>query len=95
MWGQPVGQVRAFGHDAGGGDVTVHDVVVLLYLDEVGGITETRGLEQVTRVGPQDRHLAEFGSIAFEMAVVNRVEAGQRGEQPHVGLGMVSPTRYR
>ena len=85
--GQPAGQVRPLGHDPGGIDVGVHDVVVLLDLDEVDGIAETRRLEQVTRVGPQHRHLGQFASIALEMPVVHRIEAGQRGEQPHVCLG--------
>ena len=68
-------------------DVGVHDVVVLLDLDEVDGVAEAGRLEQVPRVGPQHRHLGELVPVALEVAVVDGVEAGQRGEQPDVGLG--------
>ena len=68
-------------------DVGVHDVVVLLDLDEVDGVAEARRLEQVARVRPQHRHLGQLGPVALEVAVVDRIEAGQRGEQPDVGLG--------
>ena len=80
-------QVRAARDDPGRVDVLVHDVVVLLDLDEVDGVAEAGGLEQVPRVGPQHRHLAELLPVALEVPVVDGVEADQRGEQPHVGLG--------
>ncbi|QGW33453.1 hypothetical protein MAA44156_03270 [Mycobacterium avium subsp. avium] len=84
---QPAGEVGPLRHDPGGVDVGVDDVVVLLDLDEVDGVAEARRLEQVPGIGPQHRHLAQLAAVAFEVAVVDGVEPGQGGEQPHVGLG--------
>ena len=81
------GQVGAERHDPGRVDVAVHLVVVPLDVVEVDGVAEAGGLEQVPGVRPQHRHLAQLLPVALEVAVVDRVEADQRGEQPHVGLG--------
>jgi hypothetical protein len=61
--------------------------MVLFDLDEVDGIAETRCLEEVAGISPQHLHLGQLAPIAPEVPVIRRVEAGQRGEQPHVGLG--------
>lgn len=62
------------------------DGVVLLDLHEIDGVTEAGRLERIPGVTPQRGHLRELGAIALEMPVVDGVEAGQRGEQPDVGL---------
>ncbi len=87
MRGQPVGQVRSHRDDPRRVDRPVHPVVVLLDLDEVDGVPESRCLEQVPCVGPQHRHLAQLGPVALEVAVVDGIEPGQRGEQADVRLG--------
>ena len=68
-------------------DAGVHDVVVPLDLVEVDGVAEARRLEQVAGVGPQHRVLGELVPVALEVAVIDGVEAHQRGEEPDVGLG--------
>ena len=60
---------------------------MLLDLDEVDGVAEAGGLEQVAGIGPQHRHLGELGPVGFEVAVIDGIEARQCGEQPDVGLG--------
>ncbi|SKY08599.1 Uncharacterised protein [Mycobacteroides abscessus subsp. abscessus] len=84
---EPIPQVRAVGHDPGGIDVAVDQVVVLLDLCEVDGVAETRSLEEVARVRPQHRHLRQFAPIALEMPVIDRIESRKRREQPDVCLG--------
>src|ERR1700728_4270110 len=74
---QPVHQLRALRHDPRRVDVGMHDVVVLLDLDEVDGVSKTRRLEQVSRVGPQHRQLGQLAPVAFEVAVVDGIEPGQ------------------
>src|ERR1035437_3060787 len=68
-------------------DVLVHDVVMLLDLAEVDRVAEAGGLEQVARIRPQHRHLAELAPVALEVPVVDGIEPGQGRKQPHVGLG--------
>src|ERR1700760_3282743 len=84
---QPVCQLGTLRHDACRVDVGMHDVVVLLDLDEVDRVAKTRRLEQVSRVGPQHRHLRALAPIALEVSVVDVIYAGQCGEQPDIGFG--------
>src|SRR6478672_10526279 len=51
--GAPARQVRTSRDDAGRVEVLVHQVVVLLGLDEVDRVAEAGGLEQVAGVGPE------------------------------------------
>src|ERR1700733_14064941 len=60
MRGQPVRQLRTLRHDPRRVDVGMHDVVVLLDLEEIDGVAKTRRLEQISRVGPQHRPLGEL-----------------------------------
>ncbi|MGH8283187.1 MAG: isocitrate/isopropylmalate family dehydrogenase, partial [Gammaproteobacteria bacterium] len=48
--GEPVGQRRTVGHDTGRVDVGVHDVVVLLDLDEVDGIAPGANISDAVAV---------------------------------------------
>ena len=47
MRGEQTRQIGTQRHDLGRIDVGVDDVVVLLDLDEVDGVTEARGLEEI------------------------------------------------
>ena len=60
---------------------------MLLDLREVRRVAEAGGLEQVAGVAPQRAELGQLLPVALEVAVVDGVEAGQRREQPDVGLG--------
>ncbi len=80
-------KVGARRDDAGRVDVALHHVVVPLDVVEVDSISEARRLEEVARVRPQHRHLAELLAVALEVAVVHGVEAHQGDEEAHVGLG--------
>src|SRR5690625_1540655 len=70
VFGQPLGEYRAFGHNAGRVDVAVHNIIVVLDLLEVYGVAEARGLEQVAGIGPQGREFDELIAVAFEVPVV-------------------------
>src|SRR3569833_1435583 len=85
--GEPAGGVRAERHDAAGVHDAVDDVVVLLDLREVDRVAEAGGLEEIAGVRPEHRHLGELVPVALEVPVVDGVEAGERREQPDVGLG--------
>jgi hypothetical protein len=61
--------------------------VVPLDVVEVDRVAEARRLEQVAGIRPQRGELAELVAVALEVAVVDGVEAHERGEQAHVGLG--------
>ncbi|SHW42709.1 Uncharacterised protein [Mycobacteroides abscessus subsp. abscessus] len=65
----------------------MHHVVVLFDLSEINGVTKAGCLIQVARVGPQHRGFGQLLTIAFEVSVVDGIEANQRGEQPHICLG--------
>ena len=52
MFGKPLSQQRPFGHNAGGVNIVVHDVIVVLDLLEVHRIAETRGLEEIASIAP-------------------------------------------
>jgi hypothetical protein len=62
-------------------------VVVPLDVVEVDRVAEAGRLEQVARVGPEHGELRQLVPVALEVAVVDGVEAHQRREQAHVGLG--------
>ena len=85
----PVVERRAEGDDTRRVHVGVHDVVVPLDVGEVDRVAEAGRLEEVTRVAPQRRHLDELAPVALEVAVVDGVEAHERREEAHVGLGDV------
>ena len=59
---QPARQIRPLRDDPRGVEVLVHGVVMPLDLAEVDGVAEPRGLEQVARVRPQHRHLAQLAA---------------------------------
>ncbi len=87
VWAEPPRQIGTAGDDAGGVDVSVDLVVVALDVIEVDRVTEAGRLEQISCVGPQDRHLGEFRTVALEVAVIDGVEAHQCREQANIGLG--------
>jgi hypothetical protein len=84
---EPARQIRPEGDDAGRVDAGVHLVVVPLDVVEVDGVTEPRRLVEVAGVRPQDLILRQLPAVALEVAVIDGVEADQRGEQPDVRLG--------
>ena len=83
----PTTQVGPFRHDPARIEVGMHDVIVLLDLYEVGGVTEARRLEEIAGVGPEHGELAQLVPIALEVIVVHRVEPDQRREEPDIRLG--------
>lgn len=85
--GAPPAQIWSLGYDAGRIYVAMHKVVVRLDLGEVDSVAEPGGLEQVTGIGPERRHLRQQVAVGLEVAVVDGVESRERREQPHVGLG--------
>ncbi len=52
----------------------------------VHSICHTRGLVQVTRIGPEVWVIYQPFAIAFEMQVIDRIKPHQCGEQPPIGL---------
>ncbi len=62
-----------------------------LDLFEVHRVAKARGLEEVTRVGPEDRHFAELAAVALEVAVVNGIKTNKCGEEPDIGFRNAAP----
>src|SRR5450759_5988835 len=73
--GEPVRQIRPLRDNTRRVDVLMHDVVVLLDLAEVDRVAEPRGLEQVTRIRPQHRHLAQLAPVALEAVSYTHLKA--------------------
>ena len=86
----PAGQVGTLRDDPRGIDLVVGRVVVPLDVVEVRGVAEAGRLEEVAGVRPQVRELGQLALVALEVAVVDGVEAHERGVEPHVGLGQLA-----
>ena len=65
----------------------MHLVIVRLDVVEIDVVAETRRLIEITQVAIKRGHLGNLVSVAFEMVVIDRVEANERGPQANVGLG--------
>jgi hypothetical protein len=74
-------------HHARGVEPLVRHVVVPLDVVQVHRLAEGRALVQVAGVAPQVGVVHQAPQVALEVPHVHRVEARERGEQPHVGLG--------
>ena len=83
MWAGEV-EFRAYGHDARRVDVVVSQVVVALDVIEVDGLGDTRVLVEVQQIALQIRIIHDALDIAFEVAVIDRIEANERAEQAPV-----------
>src|SRR5260370_35493519 len=81
---------RPLRYDPGRIDRWVTRVIVPLDLREVDGLRDARDLIQLAQIVPQIRIVDDAPQIAFEMTVIDRVEAHQRGEQAPVSLGDTS-----
>jgi hypothetical protein len=79
-------QERASGHDAGGVEALVAPVVVVLDVVHVDGLRYTRLLIEISQISPQVRIVHDASQVAFEVSVVNGVEAHQRRKHAPVGL---------
>src|ERR1700722_6049336 len=73
--------------DAGWIDGRVAGVVVTLDLIEVDGLGDARDLVQLAQVVPEIWIVDDAPQIAFEVTVVDRFEADERGEQAPVSFG--------
>ena len=62
-------------------------VIVPLDVIHVHGLGDARHLIEVAQIVRQVRIVGDAAQVAFEVAVIDRVEADERGEQPPVGLG--------
>ena len=74
------------GDDMGRIDVVVSDVVMPLDVVEVHGVGNAVGLIEVFEVAEEVRVVDDPPEIAFEMAVVDGVEAHQGDEQAPIGF---------
>ena len=71
---------RADGNDARRVNLPVRDVVMALDVIEVDGIGDAWLLIQVRQVSLQVGIIDNAPQVAFEMAVINRVETHERAE---------------
>ena len=78
--------VGAKGDDAGRINVVVGDVVVPLDVIEVYGIGDAVGLIEVFEVTEEVGVVDDPPKVAFEMAVVDGVEAYEGNEQAPIGF---------
>ena len=74
------------GDDAGRINVVVGDVVVPLDVIEVYGIGDAVGLIEVFEVTEEVRVVDDPSKVAFEMAMVDGVEAHEGDEQAPIGF---------
>ena len=91
---EPVAVVRRGGvklgterDDAGRIYLALARVVMPLDVIDAHGLVDARHLIEVTEIVRQILVIADAPQIALEVAVIDRVEANERGEQPPVGLG--------
>lgn len=78
---------RSQGHDAGGIDVAVGDVVMALDVVEVHGPGDAGLLEEVFQVGVEVGVVHDAAEVALEVAVVHGVETDEGDEEFPVQLG--------
>ena len=72
--------------DTGWIDVVVGDVVMPLDVVEVHGIGDPVGLIEVFEVTEEVRVVDDPSKVAFEMAMVDGVEANEGDEQAPIGF---------
>ena len=72
--------------DAGGIDFAMGQVVMPLDMVEVHRAGDAVGLIEVFQIAEQVRVIDDASDIAFEVAVVHRIESHQRDEQPPIGF---------
>lgn len=80
---------RPFRHDAGRVDGAMAGVVVPLDMGEIHGFGDPRPLIQLSQPVRQVRIVGDPPQVAFEVTVIHRVEANQRGEQADVRFRQV------
>jgi hypothetical protein len=61
-------------------------VIVPLDVIEVDGVDDPRHLVQLAKIVPKVWIVCDAPHIAFEVAVIDGIEANERGEQPPVGF---------
>ena len=74
-------------HDAGRVHLALAAVVVPLDVIDADGLGDARHLIEIAEIIRQVRVVGDAAQVALEVAVIDRVEADQRGEQPPVGFG--------
>ena len=78
--------VRTKRDDTGWIDVVVGDVVVPLDVVEVDGIGDAVGLIEILEVTEEVGVVDDPSKVAFEMAMVDGVEADEGDEQAPIGF---------
>ena len=71
--------------------LAVAAVIVPLDVVEAHGLGDAGHLVEIAQVIPEIRIVDDAPQVALEVAVVDRVETHQRGEQPPVGFGDLPP----
>ncbi len=78
-------------HDAGRVDVAVAAVIVPLDVIETDGVGDARHLIKIAQIIPQIWIVDDAPQIAFEVAVIDGVEANERREQPPIRFRDLPP----
>ena len=77
---------RSQGNDAGGINLFVGHVIMALDMINTDRFGNARLLIEIEQVTLQARVIDDPAKIAFEMTVINDVEADQRAKQPPIGF---------
>jgi hypothetical protein len=77
---------RSDRHDAGRIDVAMAAIIVAFDVIEADSVSESRHLIEIAQIVSKIWIVDDAPQIAFEVTVVNGVEADQRGEKPPVRL---------
>ena len=79
-------QERPDGHDASRVDVVMRDVIMPFDMVEIDRVGNARHLVQVLQIPGEMRVIDNAPEVAFEMAMIHRIEPKQRDKQSPVGL---------
>src|SRR3546814_16250837 len=85
-WGSDVCSSDLRRHDAGGMDGPMALIIMALDVFHVHGRGDARQLEEVAREAPEARVVLDPPDVAFEVPVIDLVEADQGCEKPDIRL---------
>ena len=77
---------RSERHDASGIDLVVSHVIMALDVVEIHGVGDSIILIEIFEITEEVRVIGNAANVAFEVPMIDGVEADQCDEQPPIGL---------
>ena len=72
-------------------DHRVATIIMLLDMAHIDRLRHAGRLEEIAQIAGEVRVIVNAADVAFEVADIDRIETHQRGEQPSIGLRLLSP----